>query len=153
METKQEDDIVARTNLILSSEVESLVADVQDNGALIIVQEFTIPAPGDGHIQLAIGSNLQPVLLLLPDLDEEFRPIVGIVGKKTKGGTWTTEKLSQTRPLWTGGTDTLLQFSWPSEREMGSRERKLEGSPLALLLKRRVPNLTAGTLSGAVRRT
>ena len=71
---------VASTDLVLSSEVESLVTDVQDRGALIVIQDFPVVACDDGHIHLVVGGeDLQVVLLLLPNLDGELYHVVGIV--------------------------------------------------------------------------
>jgi len=71
-------------DLVLSPKVESLVADVQDRAALVIIQDFPVP-PNDGHVELTIGGkDLQPVLLLLPNLDGKLVPMVGIVRKETE---------------------------------------------------------------------
>ena len=69
------------SDLIFSSKVESLVADVQDEGALIVIQVFLVPTPYDCHVQLVVGRNLNPIRLFLSNMDEEFCPVVGIVGK------------------------------------------------------------------------
>jgi len=72
------------TDLVLSSKVEDLVADVQDRAAPIIKQDFPV-SPNNGHVELAIeGEDLQPVLLPLPDLDGELGSVVGIVRKETE---------------------------------------------------------------------
>jgi hypothetical protein len=80
--------------LVLSSEIESFVADVQDRVALIIKQDFPVP-PNDGHVDLTIRSDdLQPVLLFLPNCYGELCLMVGIVGKEAEWVTWTAEKVS-----------------------------------------------------------
>lgn len=69
------------TDLVLSSEVENLVVDVQDRAALIIQQEFLVP-PNYRHIELTIrGEDFQPVLLPLPDFNSELCLMAGIVRK------------------------------------------------------------------------
>ena len=86
--------MVALTNLVLSSKIESFVADVQDRTALIIEQDLPVPS-NDGHVELVIrGEDLHPVLLFLPDLDGKLSPMVGIVGKETEWITYTTNKVN-----------------------------------------------------------
>lgn len=47
--------VVASADLVLSSKIESLVADIQDRDALrIIKQEFPVPSSNDSHIQLVV---------------------------------------------------------------------------------------------------
>lgn len=90
--------IVASTNPVLSSKVESFITDIEDRYALIIKQEFPVSSSDDGHIQLVVWSeNLQSVLLFLLDLDGELRHMAAIIGKEAKRGNWTKEKVS--RPL------------------------------------------------------
>jgi hypothetical protein len=84
--------MAALADLVFSSKVESLVADVQEKGALIIIQEFLVPAADDGHQQLVVGGNLHAVLPPFPNLEEGFCPRIGIVGKKTEGETWTGKR-------------------------------------------------------------
>lgn len=75
---------VPLADLVLSSKVESPVADVQDRAIVIIKQNFPI-SPNDGHVELVVGDeDLQLVLLLLLNLDGKLGPVVGIVGKETK---------------------------------------------------------------------
>lgn len=79
---------VKLTDLVLSSKIEGLVADVQDGAAPIIKQDLPVPA-NDRHVEATIGGeDLQPMLVLLPDFDRKLGLVVGIVGKETE---WATE--------------------------------------------------------------
>lgn len=85
---------VKLTDLVLSSKVEGLVADVQDGAAPIIKQDLLVPAD-DRHVEPTIrGEDLQPMLVLLPDFDRKLGLVVGIVGKETKRATETRDKVS-----------------------------------------------------------
>ena len=72
------------TYIVLSSKVKSLIADVQDRATVSIEQELVVP-PDYGHVDLTVGrQDLQPVLLLLPNLDDHLGPVVRIVGKNAE---------------------------------------------------------------------
>ena len=46
--------LIALTDTVFSSKIESLIADVQDRAALIVEQELIVP-PNYGHVDLTVG--------------------------------------------------------------------------------------------------